>query len=154
MKNLGKRCTAGLIGIAASAALVTPAFAGSAAGSGAGAITAHGRGAAQLSGDVDAMGISGTGVLVVVDNAGDAHVAISGHGVVRVSGHTRTYIGFNGRARISGSNVTVKLVGENVTLAARGDGSFVLKGTGTYDTKPGAAGGEGTWSRTGTSGEF
>jgi len=154
MNHFATRITAGLVGIAASVALVAPAFAGSATGSGTGALTAHGSGTAQVSGDVDAMGISGAGVLVVVDNGGDAKVVIHGKGKVSVSGHTRTYVGFNGSAAITGNNVTVRLAGVNVNVAAKGHGSFSLKGHGTYDTKPGVTGGEGTWSSTGTTGSL
>ena len=154
MKTLSKRLTAGFIGVVAAAALVSPAFADAAHGGGTGAITAHGNGAAQVSGDVDAMGISGRGVLVVTDNAGDATVSIVGKGIVGVNGHTRTFVGFDGRAKITGSNVTVRLVGSNISFAARGDGTYWLKGAGTYDTKPNAAGGEGTWSSTGATGDL
>ncbi len=133
-----------------SSAMTVPAFAaGSTSGSGSGALAARGSGTAQISGDVDAMRITGRGVLVVVDRAGDAVVTVSGTGakrsVTKDGVTTHTYAGFHGAARISGSDVTVRLVGTNVTLVATGDGSFRLTGTGVYDTKPTAAGGEGTW---------
>ncbi len=133
------------------AMLSVPAFAaGSTSGSGTGALAARGAGTAQVSGDVDAMRITGRGVLVVTDRAGDAVITVSGTGVKRSVTHngvtTHTYAGFHGTARISGSDVTVRLVGTNVTLVAAGDGTFRLTGTGVYDTKPSAPGGEGVWN--------
>ncbi|MEQ1702112.1 MAG: hypothetical protein ABMA25_18530, partial [Ilumatobacteraceae bacterium] len=148
------RLTAAAVGIVAAVSLASPALAAGSSGGGTGSLVAHGRGTAQIVGDVDAMGISGRGVLVVIDRGGDATVTITGKGVAKVAGNTRTYAGFDGKAKITGSNVTVRLVGTNVDLAARGDGSFSLKGIGTYDTKPNAAGGEGTWKATGTTGEL
>ena len=154
MKTFTTRLAAAAVGLVAAASLAAPALAAGTSGSGAGSLTAHGRGTAQIKGDVDAMGITGRGVLVVTDLAGDAKVVVTGKGVAKVSGNTRTYAGFDGKAVITGSNVIVRLVGSNVDFAVRGDGTFLLKGSGTYDTNPKAAGGEGTWSISGKSGEF
>lgn len=136
-----------------SMAALAPAFAaGPVSGGGSGVLTARGAGTAQVSGDVEAMRITGRGVLVVIDRAGDAVVTVSGTGVKHTSTHngvtTSTFAGFHGTARISGSDVTVRLVGSNVTLAASGDGTFRLAGTGVYDTKPSVPGGEGRWNGT------
>ena len=154
MNKFTLRLTAAAVGFVAAVALAVPASAAGTTGSGSGALTARGHGAAQVAGDVDAMAVSGRGILVVIDHAGDASVSITGKGVAKVNGTTRTYAGFDGRAKITGSNVTVRLVGANISLAARGDGSFWLKGTGSFDTKPLVVGGEGTWSTTGKSGDL
>lgn len=155
MNTISKRILGGVAGMAAAVTMVSPAFAAdSASGSGTGALAARGKGTAELAGDLDAMSVSGRGVLVVIDRAGDATISISGRGVSRVKGGTRVYAGFNGSARISGSDVTVRLAGENVRLLAKGDGTFSLKGVGVYDTTPTAPGGEGTWTAAGTSGEL
>jgi hypothetical protein len=156
-KTLTKKLTIGLAAVAASAALVTPAFAAAPAtvsAGGTGVVTARGTGAAQFSGDIDGMAVDGQGVLVVVDRGGDAKVVVHGAGHVSVKGNVRTYIGFNGHARISGSDVTVKLAGARVHLAAKGDGTFVLKGHGTFDTTPGVAGGNGVWTPAGAHGDL
>lgn len=157
--SLGKKITIGVAAIAASAALVTPAFAASpspatVSAGGTGVVTARGTGAAQFSGDIDGMVVDGQGVLVVIDRGGDAKVVVHGMGHMTVKGNVRTYVGFNGHARISGSDVTVKLAGVRVHLAAKGDGTFVLKGHGTFDTTPGVVGGNGVWTTAGTHGDL
>jgi hypothetical protein len=163
-KTLIKKLTIGLAAVAASAALVTPAFAASPApaspapttvsAGGTGVVTARGTGAAQFNGHISGMVVDGQGMLVVIDRGGDAKVVVHGAGHMTVKGNVRTYFGFNGHARISGSNVTVKLAGVRVHLAAKGDGTFVLKGHGTFDTTPGVAGGNGVWSPAGTHGDL
>ena len=161
--SLVKKLTIGLAAVAASATLVTPAFAASPSTSaspstvsagGTGVVAARGTGAAQLSGHISGMVADGQGVLVVVDRAGDAKVVVHGVGHLTVKGNVRTYVGFNGSARISGSDVTVKLAGVRVHFAAKGDGTFVLKGHGTFDTTPRKVGGNGVWTSAGTHGDL
>jgi hypothetical protein len=159
MNSITKKVTIGLAALAATVGMAAPSTVAAASptvvsAGGTGTVTARGTGAAQLSGDIDGMVVDGQGVLVIVDRAGDAKVAVRGAGRSTVHGNTRTYVGFNGHARISGSNVTVRVVGVDVRLAAKGDGTFVLKGTGRYDTTPGMAGGNGIWGRTGTHGDL
>jgi hypothetical protein len=156
-KALTKKLTIGLAAVAASAALVTPVSAAApttVSAGGTGVVIARGTGAAQFSGDIDGMVVDGQGVLVVIDHGGDAKVAVRGAGHMTVKDNVRTYVGFNGHARISGSNVTVKLAGARVHLAAKGDGTFVLKGHGTFDTTPGVAGGNGAWTSAGVHGDL
>ena len=156
-KAFTRQLTIGLAAVAAAATFVTPAFAAAPAtvsAGGTGVVTARGTGAAQFSGDIDGMVVDGQGVLVVIDRSGDAKVVVHGAGHVSVKGNVRTYVGFNGHARISGSDVTVKLAGARVHLAAKGDGTFVLKGHGTFDTTPGVAGGNGVWTTAGTHGDL
>jgi hypothetical protein len=153
MNRFSKHLAVGAAGVAASLALVAPAFATGSPG-GTGALVARGTGIAQVTGHIDQMALDGHGTLVVVDHGGDAKVIVTGVGVVRVHGATRTYVGFRGHARISGSDVNVRMVGDHLRFGAKGDGTFALKGVGAYDTTPGVAGGGGSWSRTGTNGEL
>lgn len=145
--TVGSIASLGLAGQASAAK-------GTGTGTGTGTIVARGSGTAILDGDIDSLALSGAGGLVIVDHAGDVTVRVSGRGARKVSGDTITYVGFNGKATISGSDVTVKLGGVNVKLAAQGSGSFTLQGKGSYDTMPTAAGGEGSWATTGVTGEL
>jgi hypothetical protein len=44
------------------------------------------------------------------------------------------YVGFNGKANVSGSLVTVALSGYDIKLVATGTGKFVLRGNGHWET--------------------
>ena len=74
----------------------------------------------------------------------------SGTGGKATGGNSTVYAGFDGKATVTGSDVTVRLVGANVRLGVQGHGSFHLTGSGAYDTKPGVAGGEGHWDASGS----
>lgn len=98
---------------------------------------ATGDGIATIHGvPADYINISGDGVLYIVDRAGDASIHVTGDGIRRefeANGETIImYRGFNGRAEISGSDVAVRLIGENIVLDAAGQGRAMLRGTGTY----------------------
>jgi hypothetical protein len=151
MRSTRTRLAAATVGAVASLALAVPAFAlDTASGAGAGSIVARGNGTATVTGDLDKLVATGQGALIVTDRAGDAVITVSGRGVKKVSGNVTSYAGFNGTATITGSDVTVQLAGVRVRMAATGDGSFTLKGTGSYDAMPGVAGGEGAWTKSGT----
>lgn len=152
--TFSKAIVAAAAGLVAALVFAGPASAGGVSAGGTGSLVAHGSGTAELKGAIGELVISGAGVLVVTDNGGDAAVRVWGHGAKRTVGNVTTYVGFNGRAKISGSKVTVRLVGVNVSLAGRGHGTFNLKGRGTYDTKPFAAGGEGVWTPVGATGDL
>ena len=133
------------VNLAATSVLAAP----SASGGGTGALTASGTGVAELSGNLKGSKIAGVGVLVITDHAGDATISVTGRGVKSSVGNVTTYAGFNGRATITGSNVTVRLAGVRVSLVAAGHGTFFLEGHGRYDTLPGKPGGAGVWSAAG-----
>ncbi len=148
--NTLKKSMMGAACAVASLSLVSPASAAAPRPE----LTAHGRGTVQLAGDLDASTITGRGVLVVIDRAGDAKVRVAGVGHRSVGKHLSVYSGFSGVAHITGSNVVVRVVGANLGLAAAGTGHFWLRGAGIYDTKPAVPGGEGRWSDKNSSGTF
>jgi hypothetical protein len=113
-------------------------------GGGTGILTASGNGLAWIRGN-GAIIISGNGILEIRDHAGDAAIRVSGAGKkTELAGGVIRYIGFNGTATVSGSDVAVSLSGYNIRLEARGTGKFILRGSGTYTVN----GVHGTWSRT------
>ncbi len=98
---------------------------------------ATGDGIATIHGmPADYINMSGDGVLYIVDRAGDASINVTGEGTrreIEVRGETVImYRGFNGRAEVSGSDVLVRLIGENIVLDAAGQGRAMLRGTGTF----------------------
>jgi hypothetical protein len=97
-----------------------------------GTLTASGDGLAGIRGNGTVI-LSGSGILWVRDQAGDASIEISGNGVKREleDGWVR-YAGFQGQAVVSGSAITVALSGYDIELKASGTGSYVLRGNGTY----------------------
>jgi len=104
---------------------------------GTGVLHATGDGVATIHGEpADYINISGDGSLYIVDRAGDASINVSGEGIRREfswRGETViAYQGFNGRAEISGSDVYVRLTGENIVLDAAGTGWVLLRGTGEF----------------------
>jgi hypothetical protein len=133
MKPIGKLLT-GIASIATIVVLILglPTLAYAASGEGSGILTAQGRGTARISGNGD-VHINGVGTLWIRDNGGDARIAVTGKGKVYKSpdGWIR-YSGYNGHAHVIGSNITVKLIGYNIDLVARGTGSYSLQGRGTY----------------------
>lgn len=128
--------------LAATAFAPQPALADS--GGGTGVLTASGNGLAWIRGN-GTITISGNGILEIRDHAGDAEIRVSGAGKkTELAGGVIRYIGFNGSATVSGSDVSVSLSGYNIRLEARGTGKFILRGNGTYTVN----GVHGTWSRT------
>jgi len=98
--------------------------------SGSGSLVAHGSGSAYISGTglVDIITIQ-NGVLIVSSNANvDSDVA----GENLENGDVR-YQGFS-RAKVTGTDITMSLSGNNVTMYASGTGTAVLTGTWTYRT--------------------
>lgn len=137
-----------ILSIAAVMALLAAVFAPQVAladsGGGTGVLTASGNGLAWIRGN-GTITISGNGILEIRDYAGDAVIRVSGAGkkTELPSGVIR-YIGFNGTASVSGSDVSVALSGYNIRLEARGTGKFILRGNGTYEVN----GVHGVWSKT------
>lgn len=118
-------------------------------GGGSGTLTAAGDGLAGIRGNGTAT-ISGNGILWVRDQSGDASIQVSGYGYKsELPGGWTRYSGFHGRAEASGSAITVALSGYDIELTARGTGSFVLRGNGTYSVESGGVVvAHGAWTRT------
>lgn len=129
-----------LLSIAASLALVgaaifAPQSALAQSGDGTGALAASGDGLAGIRGQGN-IRISGNGVLMIRDQAGDASIRVTGNGQrVELPGGWIRYAGFQGEATVSGNKVTVALSGYDIHLEASGTGKFVLRGNGTYQTE-------------------
>ncbi len=120
--------------LALSAVLLMTAIVAAEQGGGTGTLTAEGDGLAAMKGN-GSITISGSGVLSVRDIGGDANINVSGKGIKREpNDRTVIYIGFDGQAQISGSNIVVSLKGKNIQLEAVGSGKFVLRGQGKYHT--------------------
>lgn len=135
------------LGLALVAVLLvtTVAAADQGSGSGTGTLTAKGNGFAAMRGKLSVT-ISGTGLLVIQDAAGDAKIKVSGKGFKRVFKNGVTvYGGFDGEAKISGSKISVALGGSDIELEASGTGKFFLRGNGSYHTDHD----NGAWSKDG-----
>ena len=126
-----------ILSIAASLALIgatvfAPQSALAQSGDGTGTLTASGDGLAGIRGQGN-IRISGNGVLMIRDQAGDASIRVTGNGQrVELPGGWIRYVGFQGEATVSGNKVTVALSGYDIHLEASGSGKFVLRGNGTY----------------------
>jgi len=111
-----------------------------ASGRGIGYLVAHGAGAAGLEG-IGRVYAEGRGKLFVKDIAGDARTDVRGFGRSTHYRNGWTKYEGAGQARIAGSHVKVVVIGDHLTLGARGKGRFVLRGTGRFDTN----GVQGSW---------
>ena len=106
---------------------------GSADLSGTGTLTASGNGKATMSGNMEMEISARSGVLTITDYDGNAEVDVTGYGTKEDLGNGAVrYSGFDGTASISGSSVTVVILGDDIELIAEGIGSAVLRGYGTY----------------------
>ncbi len=104
--------------------------------SGTGKLTASGNGKATMSGDMEVEISARSGVLTITDYDGNAEVDVTGYGTKEDMGNgTVRYSGFDGTASISGSSVTVVILGDDIELTSKGTGSVVLRGCGTYDVE-------------------
>ncbi len=131
--------------LALVAALLLTAIAAAEQGGGTGSLTAEGDGFAAMKGS-GSITLSGSGVLSMRDLAGDADINVSGKGIKRQpNDRTVIYVGFDGQAQISGSNIVVSLGGKNIKLEATGTGKFLLRGQGKYHTDKE----DGVWTETG-----
>ncbi len=134
------------LGLALVLVLLVTTVAAAEQGSGAGTLRAKGSGFAALRGNLT-VALSGSGLLIIHDVAGDATIEITGRGFKKQlpSGAT-AYMGFDGKARISGSDIKVSLKGQDVELEATGTGKFLLRGHGSYHTDKAG----GAWKQDGT----
>lgn len=90
---------------------------------------AQGNGMAVFSGGGEVM-VDGTGLLRVMDVAGDAVVDTTGKGIVLPDGTLQYEL--EDSATINGTSFTLSVRGEGVVLDINGVGSVVLIGNGTY----------------------
>jgi hypothetical protein len=124
--------------ITAVAALSVAAFAPATSADGGtrlvgrGVLDAQGDGLVAAKGKMDLTATADGGVLLVKDIAGDARVHVRGQGGSTTWHGFTVYFGFEGQARVTGSDVGVIVVGENIDLTAIGKGWAYLKGTGEY----------------------
>jgi hypothetical protein len=72
-------------------------------------------------------------VLLVKDEAGDAVVRVAGDGGTASWNGFTVYAGFHDRAHVTGSNVAVIVVGNDIDLHVVGAGWAFLKGDGTFE---------------------
>ncbi len=106
-----------------------------------GVATLIGRGAIRVSAD--------RGDLYIIDRGGDAHIVVTGNGRMQereFRGFTLIhYQGFDGTARIRGSEIAVRVKGQGIQLQAAGEGRVILKGQGWYEVN----GHRGNWTEDG-----
>jgi len=99
---------------------------------GTGTLDASGSGTAWIAGSLDLALSCDYGTLMVHDRAGDMEINVTGNGVKDQSGRWTMYHGFDGTADITGSDVSVALVGSGIDLTVTGTGRAILVGDGTY----------------------
>jgi hypothetical protein len=99
---------------------------------GTGTFNASGSGTAWIAGSLDLALSCDYGTLMVRDPVGDMEITVTGNGVEGQSGRWTMYHGFDGTADITGSDVSVVLVGSGVDLTVTGTGRAILVGDGTY----------------------
>ncbi len=134
------------LGLAAVLALLLTTVAAAENGAGSGTLRAKGNGFVALRGNLSVT-LTGSGMLVIRDQAGDATIAVTGRGYKKeFPNGAIAYIGFDGKAEISGSAIVVSLRGSDIELEATGTGRFLLRGHGSYHTDKGG----GAWKEEGT----
>jgi len=121
---------------------------------GTGTLHAEGKGTVTIQARPGTVDISGSGVLTLVDLAGDAAIQVTGSGTrsTEMQGkHTVIrYRGFNGQAHIEGSHYIVRVRGRHLVVDARGTGRALLQGQGTYEVN----GTQGNWTINGVAIQF
>lgn len=100
---------------------------------GRGVLDARGDGLVAVKGRIDLYASADGGVLLVKDIAGDAAVRVDGDGRSASWQGFTAYFGFEGQARVTGSNVAVIVVGKDIRLHVVGIGWAYLKGEGTFE---------------------
>ena len=95
-------------------------------------LNASGSGTAWIIGSLDLALSCDYGTLMAHDHIGDMDIKVTGNGVKDQSGRWTMYHGFDGNADITGSDVSVVLVGSGVDLTVTGTGRAILVGDGTY----------------------
>jgi len=141
LKRIGLLAVAVAVALSALAAVATAAHAQEAETQrrdgtfllGRGVLDAQGDGLVAVKGKIDLYARADGGVLLVKDIAGDAAVRVDGEGR-SVTWHGFTaYFGFEGAAHVTGSDVALIVVGEDIELHVVGIGWAYLKGEGTFE---------------------
>ena len=104
---------------------------------GAGAVTATGTGVVGVRGLVDEQVAATNGILLVKDIGGGANIDVIGATSQAPFGEFTAYFNFTS-AHVTGTQVAVIVVGQDIGLTATGRGWAYLKGTGTYTINGGA----------------
>jgi len=99
---------------------------------GTGTLKASGSGTAWIHGSLDLTLSCDNGTLMVHDRAGNGNITVTGNGAEDQTGRWTIYRGFDGTADITGSDVSVALVGSGIELTVTGTGRAILVGDGTY----------------------
>ncbi len=134
------------LGLAVVLAVLLTTVAAAESGAGTGTLRAKGNGFVALRGNLSVT-LTGSGLLVIRDVAGDATIAVTGRGHKKqLPDGAIAYLGFDGKAQISGTDIKVSLRGSNIELEAAGTGKFLLRGHGSYHTDKGG----GAWKQDGT----
>ena len=119
--------------------------------SGSGELAAEGDGTAVLSGNLSVSIVSDDATLVIKDMAGDSAIDIDEDGYEssnidygNSTDNNRAFVYHNvtGDVYIEGSRLTVMIRGEDIVLTAKGTGTAVLAGDGSYEVE----GESGNWA--------
>ena len=102
---------------------------------GTGTLKANGSGTAWIHGSLDLALSCDHGTLTVHDRKGDMNITVTGNGAEDQTGRWTIYRGFDGTADITGSDVSVALVGSGIDLTVAGTGRAILVGDGTYQVR-------------------
>jgi hypothetical protein len=100
---------------------------------GRGVLDAHGDGLVAVRGRIDLYARADRGIMLVKDVTGDAAVRINGDGHTANWNGFTVYFGVEGQAHVTGSDVTVIIVGDDVDLHVVGAGWAFLNGDGTFE---------------------
>ncbi len=133
-KLLGLGAALAAIALVAVAAGAAPASAAVVAGSG--TLTANGTGVVGVRGAGDETASATNGIILVKDIGGGATIDITGATGHAPYGEFTAYFGFTS-AHVSGSQIAVVVVGQNINLTATGRGWAYLKGNGTFSVNGG-----------------
>lgn len=108
-------------------------------------LQASGSGSMTIAGRMAITGaIPGRGTVVVIDRAGDAQARLAGD-PIRLSRKRATRVrNASGILLVTGSNVSVQIVGVDLAFSIAGNGRARLRGSGVYRLNSGAARG---WPR-------
>lgn len=99
---------------------------------GRGVLDARGDGLVAVKGRIDYVAHADRGILLIKDIAGDAAIDVQGEGDCTGEFHGFTVCFGTGEAHITGSDVAVILVGNNIGMHVEGKGWAFLKGRGQY----------------------
>jgi hypothetical protein len=99
---------------------------------GAGHLTARGDGLVAVKGRLNYEAHADRGVLLIKDIAGDAEIDVQGEGDCSTQYHGFMVCFGTGRAHITGSDVAVILLGNNLAVDVEGRGWAYLQGRGQY----------------------